>query len=78
MRFAREKRFAACEMPAGVSGFISFHFAVKPQKFTFAEGQTFHIPRQRDISLYTLPFLWYARSERGDSSVRIETARLIC
>ncbi len=40
-------------MPAGVSGFISFHFAVKPQNFTFAERQTFHVPRQRDISLYT-------------------------
>lgn len=78
MRFAREIRLRACEMPAGVSGFISFHFAVKPQNFTFAGGQTFHIPRQRDSSLYTLPFLWYARSERGDPSVRIEIARLIC
>jgi len=38
-------------MPAGVSGFISLHFAASPQNFTFAERQILHISRQRDTSL---------------------------
>ena len=32
-------------------GQILFHIATKEQYFTFAARQTFHIPRQRDISL---------------------------
>jgi hypothetical protein len=38
-------------MPAGVSGFISFHFAAATQNITFAARQILHIERKRDISL---------------------------
>ena len=44
MRCAREIRFA-CEMPAGVSGFISFHIS--------ASAEIFHNAEERGIISHT-------------------------
>ena len=45
---------AACEMPAGVRGFISFHFP-RRRKISQAPRRLFHILRQQNISPKLFP-----------------------
>ena len=54
MPSGREIWLAPCEMPAGVRGFISFHFPRK-RKISQARQRLFHILRQQNISPKLFP-----------------------
>ena len=48
MPFGRKIRLTACEMPAGVSGFILFHFTLRLAAKFHNSSELFHI-EQREI-----------------------------
>ena len=52
MPFGRKIRLTACEMPAGVSGFILFHFTLRLAAKFHNSSELFHIVRKPDISLF--------------------------
>ena len=61
-----------CEMPAGVRGFISFHF---PRQRKISQAPTALISHPKDISLPIPPFLLYNhfKKQEFDGEIWLDT-----